>query len=71
MFILEIEEMGLDADTTEFVSEGAARLIAELDRVVEDEQLDKIESGLGRLQIVVRQALKRNGSTKGALVDPQ
>jgi hypothetical protein len=62
MFIFEIEEMGLDADTAEFVSDGAAKLIAELDRVVEEEQLDRIESSLGRLQIAVRQALKRERS---------
>ena len=63
MFILDIGEMGLDADTAEFVSDGASKLIAELDRVVEDEQLARIESGLGRLQIAVRQALKREGSS--------
>jgi hypothetical protein len=63
MFILDIGEMGLDADTAEFVGDGASKLITELDRVVEDEQLARIESGLGRLQIAVRQALKREGSS--------
>ena len=62
MFILDIGEMGLDADTAEFVSDGAAKLITQLDRVVEEEQLERIETGLGRLQIAVRQALKREGS---------
>ena len=63
MFILDIGEMGLDADTADFVSDGAAKLITQLDCVVEEEQLERIETGLGRLQIAVRQALKREGSS--------
>ena len=63
MFILDVREMGLDADTAEFVSDGATKLITELDRVVEEEQLARIETGLGRLQLAVRQALKRERST--------
>ncbi len=59
MFIFEISELGLDEDTAEFVRDGASRLIADLDHVVEDKQLNRIESSLGRLQVTVRQALKR------------
>ncbi len=59
MFIIEIRDLGLDSDTEEFVSDGASRLISELDQAVEDRELERVESGLGRLQMTVRQALKR------------
>ncbi len=60
MFIFEVGEFGLDEDTAEFVRDGASRLITDLDQVVEDKQLDKIETRLGRLQVTVRQALRKN-----------
>ncbi len=60
MFISEVGELGLDEDTAEFVRDGASRLITDLDHVVEDKQLDRIESSLGRLQVTVRAALRRN-----------
>ncbi len=60
MLVFEVGEMGLDADTAEFVSDGATRLMVELDRATEENQLERVESGLGRLQVMVRQAQKRS-----------
>ncbi len=59
MFKLEIGEMGLDADTAEFLSDRVSNLIAQLDQVERENELNRIESDLGRLQVVVHQALKR------------
>ena len=59
MLIIDTAETGLDSDTAEFVSDRAARLISELDHAEEEKELERIESGLSRLQLVVHQARNR------------
>jgi hypothetical protein len=59
MLIINIAEMGLDPDTAEFVSDRAARLISELEYAEEEKKLERIESGLSRLQLVIHQARNR------------
>ncbi len=59
LFVIEIAENGLDEDTAEYVSDRAKTLISELDAASSEGALGRIESDLGRLQIVVRQGLKR------------
>ncbi len=61
MLILDVTEMGLDEDTAEFVIDSARKLISRLDDAVKDREISKVESDLGRLQVVVHQALKRKG----------
>jgi hypothetical protein len=62
MLIIEIAEMGLDQDTAEFVSDRASRLLSDLDFAEEEKQLERVESGLSRLQLVVHQARNRGPS---------
>ena len=66
MLIIDVGEMGLDDDTADFITDRASHLISMLDSADEEREVDKVESDLGRLQVVVRQALKRkNGSPVG------
>ncbi len=60
MLVVDAKEMGLDDDTIDFVADRATILLMNLDRVTNEMELDKVESDLSRLQIVVRQAVKRN-----------
>ncbi len=59
MLVLEAKEMGLDEDTLDIVADRANRLLFSLDGAIEERELNRVESDLGRLQIVVRQAAKR------------
>ncbi len=63
MLVLEAREMGLDEDTLDIVADRANRLLFNLDGATEEKELDRVESDLGRLQIVVRQAAKRDKSS--------
>ncbi len=63
LFIIDVSEMGLDEDTTDFITDRATHLISMLDGADKGRELDKIESDLGRLQIVVRQALRRKNDS--------
>ena len=63
MLIIDVGEMGLDEDTADFVTDRASHLISILDSADEERDIDKVESDLGRLQVVVRQALKRKSGS--------
>ncbi len=62
MLVVEAKELGIDEDTLEFVADRATVLLMNLDGVTREKELDSVESALGRLQVVVRQALKRRKS---------
>lgn len=59
LLIIDVEEMGLDEDTTEIVVDKARGLISRLDDSVKERELDRIKDELGRLQSVLHQALLR------------
>ena len=61
MFIIDIGEMKLDEDTADFLADRAGRLVARIEDAANDRDLNRIESDLGGLQVVVHHALKRNG----------
>jgi hypothetical protein len=74
MFIIDVHEMRIDADTADFVTDRAGGLVAKIEDAVNERELNRIESDLGRLQVVVHQALKRNGNQpapggKGGKID--
>jgi hypothetical protein len=62
MFIIDVHDMRIDADTAEFVTDRAGGLVAKIEDVISERELNRIESDLGRLQVVVHQALKRKGN---------
>ena len=59
LLIIDVEEMGLDEDTTEIVVDKARGLISRIEDSVTDRELDRIKDELGRLQSVLHQALLR------------
>ena len=59
LLILDVEEMGLDEDTTEIVVDKARGLISRIDDSVNERELGRIRDELGRLQSVLHQALLR------------
>lgn len=59
LLIIDVEEMGLDPDTTEIVVDKARILISKIDDSVTERELDRIKDQLGRLQSVLHQALLR------------
>ncbi|HEV2138998.1 MAG TPA: hypothetical protein VGR53_09150 [Nitrososphaerales archaeon] len=59
LLIIDVEEMGLDEDTTEIVVDKARGLISRLDDSVNERELNRIKDELGRLQSVLHQALLR------------
>lgn len=59
MLIINVDEMDIDADTAEFVADSARGLAADVEDAVNERELSRIETDLGRLQVVVHQALKR------------
>ena len=61
MFIIDVGEMRIDADTAEFVADRAGGLATRIEDAVNERELSRIETDLGRLQVVVHHALKRNG----------
>jgi hypothetical protein len=62
MFIVDVGDMKIDADTADFVIDGAHGLVARIEDAVSDRDLTRIESELGRLQVVVHHALKRSAN---------
>ena len=68
LFIIDVGELQIDADTAEFVADRAGGLVTKIEDAVNERELSRVESDLGRLQVVVHQALKRNGNhpTPGA-----
>ncbi len=62
MLVVDAREQGLDEDTIEFVADRVTVLLMNLDGVTKEKELDRVETDLGRLQVVVRQALKRRRS---------
>lgn len=61
MFIIDVGEMRIDPDTADFVAEGARGLVEKIDDAANERDLNRIESDLSRLQVVVHQAIKRDG----------
>ena len=59
MLIVDVDEMNIDTDTAEFVADSARGLVADVEDAVNERELSRIEADLGRLQVVVHQALKR------------
>ena len=59
LLIIDVEEMGLDEDTTEIVMDKARGLISKLDDSVNERELNHVKEDLGRLQSVLHQALLR------------
>lgn len=62
LFIIDVGELQIDADTAEFVADRAGGLVTKIEDAVNERELGRVESDLGRLQVVVHQALKRNGN---------
>ena len=62
MFIIDVHDMKIDADTVDFVTDRAGGLVAKIEDAVNERELNRIESDLGRLQVVIHQALKRHGN---------
>ena len=59
LLIIDVEEMGLDEDTTEIVVDKARGLISRIEDSVTERELDRIKDELGRLQSVLHQAILR------------
>ena len=59
LLIIDVEEMGLDEDTTEIVMDKARGLISKLDDSVNERELNHVKEDLGKLQSVLHQALLR------------
>ena len=59
LMIIDVGEMGLDADTEEIIVDKAGGLIAKIYDSVTERELDRIKDELGRLQSVLHQALLR------------
>ena len=59
LMIIDVGEMGFDADTEEIIVDKARGLIAKIDDSVTERELDRIKDELGRLQSVLHQALLR------------
>lgn len=68
LLILDVGEMGLDDDTVEVVVDKANGLLAKVDDSVSEKEMDRIRTDLGRLQIVIHQAVirRRNALTDSA-----
>ncbi len=69
MLVIEFREMGIDTDTTDFVTDMAQGLIADVEAVADERGLRRVESDLGRLQVVVHQAVKRSPSHDSSVGD--
>jgi hypothetical protein len=63
LIIIDVDEMGLDPDTTEIVVDKARGLLSRIDDSVTERELDRIKEELGRLQSVLHQALLRQRKT--------
>jgi hypothetical protein len=59
LLIIDVEEMGLDEDTSEIVVDKARGLLSRIDDSVTERELDRVKEELGRLQSVVHQAMIR------------
>lgn len=64
IFIFELDQSRVDSDTVDFVKERAEGLIAEVEGAIDERGLSRVETDLGRLQVVVHQALKREGDRR-------
>ena len=58
MLIIDVEDMGIDSATAEFVADSARGLVADVEDAVNERELRRIETDLGRLQVVVHQGVK-------------
>jgi hypothetical protein len=63
LLIIDVDEMGLDPDTTDMLADKARVLLSRIDDSVTERELDKIKEELGRLQSVLHQALLRQKKT--------
>jgi hypothetical protein len=63
LLIIDVDEMGLDPDTTEMLADTARGLISRLEDSVSERELDRVKEELGRLQSVLHQALLRQKKT--------
>jgi len=66
MLVVEAKSTGLDEDTFDLVADRVTMLQFSLDGATNERELERIESGLGNLQMVVRQALRRANGTNGS-----
>ena len=60
LLIMDISEMKLDEDTSEFLEDESIGLIAKTNDSVKEQELDRVRRDLGRLQSAVHQAYRRN-----------
>ena len=65
LLIIEVAEMDFDEDSKDLVLDRATGLIEKVDDSVSERELDRIRVDLGRLQIVIRQAVKRGKGLRG------
>ena len=62
LFIIDVGELQIDADTAEFVADRAGGLVTKIEDAVNERELGRVESDLGRLQVVVHKALNCTGN---------